>query len=641
MKRIITSITIFLALIVNAQETKLKRANQDYDDYAYIDAAKVYEQVAASGYRSEELFKKLGNTYYFKANYTEAEKWYQELYKLNKDMAPEYLLRFSQSLKAVGKEKEAEEIYDRFMDRTGILNNEFSSSSDYLKIIAKNSDRYQVKALPINSNGTDYGAFVQDGVLYFSSTRNLKRRSGVDTWSDEAFLDIYSIDYNKKEGTYGKPMTLKGSVNTKLHESSPVLTKNGKTMYFTGTNSTAKIKKGKNEKVQLKIYRATKVGDKWKNIEDLSINGDNYSNVHPVLGPYGKRLYFSSNMPSSLGQTDLFVAAINADGSMGKPKNMGSKINTKGRESFPYITEDNELYFSSDGHFGLGGYDVFYIDLKTTGMQLLNVGMPVNGPADDFAFSIDNATKKGFFSTNREQVDNIYGFTETRPISEFLEAVLTGMVTDKDTGKPIKNAVIKITSDDKNNEHTVTTDENGRYATTINKFNTHTITVAKKEYDTTDGFISKGQDEYQMDFQLARNILAVNTNSDANGRVDLSDILNIEQIYFDFNSSILRSRSKVELEKISVAMKQQPKLKIEIFAHADSRGDDKYNVWLSERRARKARQYLIKSKIDPSRIVFKGYGESRLKNNCADNVDCTEEEHQLNRRIEFIILRNK
>lgn len=633
---IITSMALFLVLIGSAQEAKLKNANQKYDDYAYLDAAKIYEQVAESGYRSEELFEKLGNTYYFKADYEEAEKWYQELYKLDNDMGPEYLLRFSQSLKAVGKEKEAEEIYDRFLNKTGILNEGFSSSSDYLKIIAKNSNRYQIKALPLNSKGTDYGSFVQDGVLYFSSTRNLKGRRGVDVWSDEAFLDIYSIGYDKEGNTHGRPMALKGDVNTKLHESSPVLTKNGRTMYFTGTNATRRIKKGKNEKDRLKIYRATKVGEKWVNIEDLSINGDNYSNVHPVLGPNGKRLYFSSNMPSSIGQTDLFYATINADGTLGKPKNLGPKINTKGRESFPYITGDNELYFSSDGHFGLGGYDVFYIDLKTTGMQLLNVGMPINGPADDFAFSMDNRTKKGFFSTNREEVDNIYRLTETRSIDEILEAQLTGVVTDRDTGKPIKNAAIEINSTDKNNSYSVTTDENGGYTTTINRFRAYIITVAKKEYDTTDDFIAKGQDRYRKDFRLVRNVLVVNTN----GGADLSDILNIEQIHFDFNSSYLRDRSKIELEKISVAMKQRPKLKIEIFAHADSRGGDKYNIWLSERRARRARQYLIESEIDPSRIIFKGYGESRLLNDCGDNVDCTVEEHQQNRRIEFIIVRD-
>ena len=636
MKHLVTGISIFFMLIGTAQETKLKKANQSYDDFAYIDAAKVYVQVAESGYKSEELFKKLGNTYYFKANYTDAEKWYQELYKLNNDIGTEYLLRFSQSLKAVGKEKKAEEIYDKFLNKTGVMNEGLSSSSDYLNIIAKNSNRYHIKALPINSDDTDYGAFVQDGVLYFSSTRNLKGRRGVDVWSNEAFLDIYSADYNKEEETYGSPVALKGDVNTKLHESSPVLTKDGKTMYFTRTNATPRIKSDKKEKVQLKIYRATKVGKKWKNIEDLSINGDNYSNVHPVLGPNGKRLYFSSNMPSSLGQTDLFYATINSDGTLGKPKNLGPKINTKGRESFPYITEDNELYFSSDGHFGLGGYDVFYIDLKTTGMQLLNVGMPINGPTDDFAFSIDNTTKKGFFSTNREEVDNIYGFTETRPIYEILEAQLTGVVTDSDTGKAIKNVDIEINSIDKNNGYRLTTDENGGYATTINRFMPYTITVSKKDYDTTDGFIDKGQNEYRKDFQLMRNVLAVNTSD----RVDLSGILNIEQIQFDFNSSYLRNKSKVELEKISVVMKQRPKLKIEIFAHADSRGGDNYNIWLSERRARRARQYLIKSKIDPSRIIFKGYGESRLLNNCGDNVDCTVEEHQQNRRIEFIIVRD-
>jgi len=151
MKHIITSVGIFLALICNAQEAKMKNANHKYNDYAYLDAAKIYEQVAKSGYRSEELLKKLGNTYYFNANYEEAEKWYQELYTLNNDIEPQYLLRFSQSLKAVDKEKEAEEIYNKFLNKTSILHEGFSSSSDYLNIIAKNGNRYNIQLLPINS----------------------------------------------------------------------------------------------------------------------------------------------------------------------------------------------------------------------------------------------------------------------------------------------------------------------------------------------------------------------------------------------------------------------------------------------------------------------------------------------------------
>jgi len=480
---------------------------------------------------------------------------------------------------------------------------------------------------------TDYGAFVQDDVLYFSSTRNLKGRRGIDVWSDEAFLDIYSVGYDKDGNIYGKPRPVKGDVNTKLHESSPVLTKDGKTMYFTRTNGTPTIKNGKTKKDQLKIYRATKVNEKWINIEDLSINGDNYSNAHPVLGPNEKRLYFSSNMPSSLGQTDLFYTTINSDGTLGKPKNMGPKINTKGRESFPFVTEKNELYFSSDGHFGLGGYDVFYIDLKTTGMQLLNIGIPVNGPADDFAFSKDDTTKKGFFSTNRDEVDNIYSFTETRPIEKIFETKLTGVVTNSTTGEPLKNVEIEINSIDKKNNYTITTDENGSYAITINKFRSYTITAFKEAYNTTNDFITNGQYMCRKDLQLLPNVLVVNTNE----RIALSDILNIEQIYFDFNSSFLRNKARVMLRKISDALKQSPTMKIEILAHTDSRGGNKYNIWLSERRARRAKQDLIKSKIDPSRIIFRGYGESRLLNDCGDNVDCTAAEHQQNRRIEFIV----
>lgn len=637
MKHIITSMTLLFVLISNAQESKLKKANQKYDDLSYIDAAKVYLQVAESGYKSEELFKKIGNTYYFKADYKDAEKWYGELYKLNsKTLETEYLLRYSQSLKAVGKEKKAEHVYDQFLNASGILNKEFSSSSDYLKIIEENSNRYNINPLPINSNNVDYGAFMHENTIYFSSTRNLKKRRSVDVWSNEPFLDIYSVHYNKDENTYDEPVAIKGDVNNRFHESSPAITKDGKTMYFTRTNSTPRIKTNKKDKVQLKIYRATKVGDEWTNIEDLSINGDNYSNVHPALSPDENTLYFASNMPLSIGQTDIFSVAINKDGSFGKPKNLGPKVNTKGRESFPFITNNYELYFSSDGHFGLGGYDVFYMDLKATGKQLLNVGMPVNGPTDDFAFSINNHTKTGFFSSNRTEVDNIYGFTETKSIKELLEAVVTGVVTDKATGLPIAYATLTINSDDNTIKYDIAAKEDGSFSTTINKFKAHTITVKNKGYDTTDAFIAKGEDAYQVDIQLVQNVFEIS----ADAMSDLAKMLNTSHIYFDLNKSSIKKEAEIELEKIIAVMKQYPNLRIDVRSHTDSRANDSYNMILSNKRAKATINYLITRGINKDRLTGKGYGESQLLNGCKNGTTCTEAQHQENRRSEFIVLQN-
>ena len=564
----------------------------------------------------------------------EAKKWYEKLYELNNNNLEEaYLLRYSQTLKASGKTKQAETLYDQFLSVSGILNEEFTSSSDYLNIIEKNSDRYTIEVLPINSEGIDYGAFIFNKTLYFSSSRSLGKKETIDAWSNKPFLDIYEVKYNEGENTYEDPLPLEGDINTRFHECSPVITKDGNTMYFTRTNSTPRIKKSKKESVQLKIYRATKVEGQWTNIEDLSINGDNYSNAHPVLSPDETILYFVSDMPSSLGETDLYAVPIKNDGTIGKPKNLGPKINTKGRESFPYITKDNELYFSSDGHFGLGGYDIFYIDLKVTGRQLLNVGAPINGAADDYAFFINNKSKKGFFSSNRSETDNIYSFNETIPIKEILEAEFSGRVVDNETGQPIPNTTIAIESEDKTIKYQVITGEDGHFQTTLNKFKSHTITVTNKDFEPTDVFLEKGKEAYKKDFKLVRNVFKISKDN----TTDLSKVLNVKHIYFDLDKATIKEEAKIELEKIVAAMQQYPNLKIDIRSHTDSRASKAYNMVLSNKRAQATIDYLVNRGIDKSRLSGRGYGESQLLNTC---TICTEEQHSRNRRSEFIVIQN-
>lgn len=616
-----------------SQSASLKKANQKYENFNFIDASKIYLKVAKSGYESEDLLKKLGNLYYFKANYTEAEKWYEKLYTLNHTtLESDYLLRYSQTLKATGKEPEAEKIYNQFLSSSKLLNNEFSSSKDYLDIIEENGDRYNIEALSINYKGTDYGAFIKKETLYFASTRDLKKRNVIDAWNNEPFLDIYSVDYNSSENTFGKPLVLKGDVNTKFHESSPVVTKDGKTLYFTRTNTTPRIKKFKKGTGQLKIYRATKVGDEWTNIEDISINGDNYSNVHPVLSPDENTLYFASNMPSSLGETDIYSVSINKNGSFGKPKNLGSKINTKGRESFPFVTENNELYFSSDGHFGLGGYDVFYIDLNAAEKQLLNVGAPVNGATDDFAFSMNNNSKKGFFSSNRSGTDNIYSFQETKPIKELLEVTFKGSIVDSDTGNPLPNTTINVISEDTHVTYSISADENGWFSTSLNKFKSFTITITNKDYETTDIFLPKIKENYNKNFKLVRNVFDITENNET----DLSKVLHINHIYFDLNKSTINKDAEVELEKVVAAMQQNPNLKIDVRAHTDNRATANYNMMLSNKRAKATIEYLIKRGINKIRLTGRGYGETELINTC---TNCSEYEHLQNRRSEFIIIK--
>lgn len=631
---------LFWGTAAIAQQGKLNRANKKYDDLAFIDASKIYLNVAESGYKSEELFKKLGNTFYFNTNYHDAAKWYGELFALSKDVEAIYYLRYSQALKSIGESELSQQWFDQYAQKAGISDDQLNDARYYMQIIEENSGRYTMTALSTNTSGIDFGASLLKDKLIFASTRDsgsvIKRR---DAWSEMPFLDLYQAHVNE-DGSVTDATKLKGDINSKFHESSAVFTKDGNTMYFTRNNDSPRVKRGKNEERHLKIYRAHWIDEQWTNIEDLSINGENYSTAHPALSPLEDKLYFVSNMPQSLGLTDLFVVNLYDDGSLGAPINLGEKINTKGRESFPYVTKENELYFSSDGHYGLGGYDVFYAKLKGDGFtgNLINVGEPVNSASDDFAFIIKN--KKGYMSSNRPGgmgYDDIYSFVENKPIKDLLKGKIYGTVIDKDTRELISNATIAVLDETNTVVANLKTDSNGYYQTDIDITSQYLIKATNPDYDGDDVLSLRSEigKDREHNFELSRNP----SITEASSGTDLPEILNIA-IYFDLDRSLIRPDAEVELEKIVSAMKLYPHLKIAIASHTDSRDNDSYNKNLSERRAQSTLEYLVNRGIDRNRLAARGYGESRLINNCSNGVECSEKQHQKNRRSEFIIANN-
>ncbi|WP_161433341.1 carboxypeptidase-like regulatory domain-containing protein [Poritiphilus flavus] len=501
-------------LRVSAQENRLKKANKDYEELAFPDATSIYLKIAESGFKSEELFQKLGNNYYFNAKYADALKWYAELLDLNNSPEdPIYLLRYSQTLKALGHNKESEIMYNRFQER--ILGEDANYSTDaqfYLNLIADNSNRYTLQPLTINTDKVEFGATVLgDKLIYTAAGEMSGPVKRIHSWTNEIFYDFYQAKI-EENGNLGKAEKMPGNLNSRYNESSVVFTKDGNTAYFTRNNTTPKSKKVKGRKDNLKIYRATKVNDKWKNIEDLSINSDIYSNAHPALSPDERSLFFASNMPGSLGQTDIFMVEINADGSLSEPENLGPGINTRGRESFPFVSGDQELYFSSDGHFGLGSYDVFYVDLTAKTHQIINLGKPINSSFDDFAFWIDNKTHQGYFSSNRQGgkgQDDIYRFTEIIPIKKAISNTISGKVTDEKTGEPQEGVTITFRDMENNILASVTTDESGSYTQEINRYLEHRLVAHKNGFETTDKFIAQGAPAREVDFSLKANIVEI------------------------------------------------------------------------------------------------------------------------------------
>ncbi|MGA9639628.1 OmpA family protein [Flavobacterium sp.] len=614
---------------MNAQSSKLEKANADFNILKYADARKKYLDLTKKGNVSEEVLQNLGDVYYYNSDYSQSKEMYELLYTTYKEKVDKiYLLRYAQSLLAVGNASEAEVIYDKFLKKGGV-NNDFKSVKDYIKIIDKHTDRYVLGFLPINSKGTDFGGFINDGHFYFSSNNSSAINKKIDQWSDKNFLDIKVADYDEVNHVFGTVKEPKGKLSTKYHDSSPIITKDGNTMYFTRT-SVSLDKKNKGKQIdRLKIYKASKINGKWDAIEDLSINGETYSNAHPALSNDEKKLYFSSDMPTTLGQTDIFYVDIDSNGSLGTPQNLGPSVNTVGRESFPYISSDNELYFSSDGHFGFGGLDVYYIDLSKDNKQLFNIGAPINSSSDDFSFSINNKTNKGFFSSNRNQDDNIYSIVQILSVKSVLLYNIRGLVVDAATNKPLANVNLKVLDKNNNIIAQFTSNNKGEYAFELNTLQRVVINAETEGYKITTVPVEVREDSNVFNISMTKNEIEWHKNN------DLAKILKLKNIYFNFDSARLRSDALVELDKIVLNMVKSPKLHIEVRSHTDNRANEAYNMKLSYERATSTLLYLIKKGINPNRLSAKGFGESQPLHKCEV---CTEAQNQENRRSEFIII---
>jgi len=640
-KHIVSS--IFLALIAlkgNAQTASQNKADKDYTQYAYIDAIGTYEKVAEKGYKDETMFQRLGNAYYFNGELIKAAKWYDALFEMNAEQEPEYYYRYAQTLKAMGDYAKADKILEAFnkktaTDKRGIL---FENNKNYLEQIKVNSGRFEIANAGINSKQTDYGSAYYNDKIVFASARDT---GGVSRktfkWTNKAFTNLYLAEL-KADGTLGEPERFQKKINSKFNESTPVFTKDGKTMYFT-RNNYLKGKRGRDDQkiTLLKLYKAEFIKDKWANITELPFNSNQYSTAHPALSNDEKKLYFASDMPGTLGQSDLYSVTINDDKTFGKPENLGPAINTEGRETFPFIAADNQLYFASDGRPGLGGLDVFVSTIKNdnTFTAVQNVGAPINSKQDDFAFIINSDTSNGFFSSNREGGignDDIYKITETRKL--LCEQKLKATIVDLETNKILDNAKVTLLDEQFKVIDEVVTQADGSFTFNVECTKKYYVRATKEDYETKEVpvTITGEAGETSVVVALEKRIKPIGVGT------DLAKTLNIPIIYFDLDKSFIRKDAAFELEKILVVMKQYPKMKIDVRSHTDSRQTAEYNIGLSNRRAKATVQWLTKNGIASNRLTGKGYGESQLINNCADGVSCTEAEHQLNRRSEFIII---
>lgn len=646
MKNRILYFIVFCIVSTNVYSQKLKeqKADQEYQNFAYFDAIKTYERIYSKGYKNQSLLEKLGNSYYFNADLENAAKWYGRLFEFSKDITPEYYYRYAQSLKAIKDYKRAQEIMILFdQKRSNEIRAKLDmAQKDYLTQIKKNSGRYIIENAGINSVYSDYGSSFYNDKLVFTTARDtgsfIKRKH---SWTGESFTNLYSADIDGN-GMLSNATKFTKYLNTRYHESTPAFTKDGKTAYFT-RNNYLNGKKGSDSDNSnlLKIYKATLVEGKWTNITELPFDSDGYSVAHPALSPDEKTLYFSSNMPGTIGKSDLFKVAIHLDGSFGTPINLGDAINTEGKETFPMVTAEGELYFASDGHPGLGGLDIFVAQITSEGSykNVQNVGEPINSPKDDFGFLINDQTRIGYFTSNREGGiggDDIYKFIELKKL--ICEQALSGIVTDKETGMPLAGAKVTLSDGEFKILKEITTSADGTFDFgKVECESKYYIKTDKLAYNTEENptIISDESGKTFVKVELQKTI---NPYTVGQG---LEKVLEIKQIYFDLNKSNITPLAEIELAKILDVLQQNPTMTIDVRSHTDCRQSAKYNMALSDKRVKSTIAWLVSKGIDKSRLTGRGYGESQLVNDCGcegnKKSDCTEAEHQANRRSEFII----
>lgn len=619
-KTYITLSFVFAGLVASAQNKDTQAADKLYNRYEYIDAAEEYLKLVSANKADNYVYRQLADSYYNVFNTAEAAKWYAKATEEKQDAEVYY--RYAQMLKADGKYDQANKQMEKFAamapnDQRAIA---FKREPNYIPRLKNQMKLFDSKTMDINSDKSDFAAVLtNDNTLYFASARNTAKKTY--GYNDEPYLDLYYATRNA-DGTYSKPMEVNG-VNTKFHDGPATLSADGNTMYFSSeTFKDGQFDKDKSKKLKygkVGLFKATKEGDKWTNIKALPFNNKDYNVGNPSLSKDGKTLYFSSDMPGGIGGSDIWKVAVNGDNDYGTPENLGNKINTEGRENFPFITDENKLYFSSEGRQGFGGLDVFVVDLNA-GMEVKNVGMPVNSEKDDFAFSFNTVNKVGFFSSNRGGQDDIYAAIPVCGLQ------INATAKNAKTGELLSGASVAILDEKNNLIETKYTTADGFVGYAVDCDKPYTLQVSKE------GFVSKTIPVSKKD----GGDLPIIAELDPIDVIVTETEVILNDIFFEYNKSNITKEGAFELDKLVQVMKNSPEMVIMVKSHTDSRGTDKFNMNLSERRAKATVQYVISKGIAKDRISGKGYGESEPKVTCDK---CSEEEHAKNRRSEFMIVK--
>ncbi len=670
----ITFIIISLIFVQLSFGQKKTRADRFFEKGDFINAAKYYEEELDKK-RHKKAIENIAVCYYNIFEYRFASRYLKQLVKgkyseKDKTYNNQYNFKLYQVLSALGDYETALDYFKLYKENQSISLDPSESIEVIEAFKLKNSD-YTIKKTQFNSDASDFGAIKFNDSVYFTSDRDNKQLLRKKyKWTHQSFLDIYTVKVNEDNDTIGSIKSLPKTVNSKLHEGNFCFTNDGNTLYISRSNYTNGKKEFNEQSANnIHLYKTTRVDGKWSKLEKLTFNKNGFSYQHPALSPDGKKLYFSSDIEGGYGSFDLYYVNIEVDGTHSIPVNLGKTINTENREHFPFISQEGNLFFASNGHLGLGMLDNFVSErVNDVFTKPINLGAPINSRYDDFSLNYYNA-EEGFFSSNRNKKnDDIFKFTQTGEI--FIREYINRFeVRDIETKAYIPNTAV-VLKDKKGGE---------KYTNTLDSLAFFNINLLPDDYEfeaKNDAYIPKTLNVTVVEKQDQKHILYLKKvpppppidpievvidekkidkklkEEDPKRFELLTDVegppvvekdgklfFQLEPIYFNFDKWDIRADSKKILDELAVKLERYPNIYLKISSHTDSRGTVRYNQFLSERRAESTRNYLaLEGFVNARRMKFQGFGELDPMVSCP-MMDCTDEEHQLNRRSEFEIVK--
>lgn len=667
MNRIITSI-ICIAFAVSAfgssdskkTQRLIAKGERAYDNFVYTKAVEYFEKALEEKEEADaEVCLKIADSYRLMNKPKSAEKWYAKV--TNYDlMTDQDLMNYTQTLLKNGKDAEAKAVSSRIKTADLSQYKRLNAIED-ISTYYRDSLAYFVENMNVNTEQSEFSpTFVDDGFAFVSNRERKGVRQASYGWDDTYFLDLYYSEVEDGQIMEPKPMTKR--INTIFHEGPATFFDGGNKLIFTRNNFNLGEERTSVEGInKLKLYYTEKSGSgKWSRPVGVPFNSDDYSVGHPTFDEATQTLYFASDMPGGFGKSDIYKVSY-TDGKWGTPENLGNEINTVEDDLFPYIDQGSKLYFASHGHPGIGGLDIYEVNLAENG-EVTNMGFPINTPDDDFGMVLrDNA---GFLSSNREGGrgnDDLYMVT-------IYAYDINARLVDAETGVELSGE-LNATEDSKS--EALATSTNGKvsfnivrgrnlnfsgssegYESNAIDFKTATIPLDAKSF-TVDVPLSKlalfaeiikvinpGRLELISNDETLREFDGsfADLEADLKGKnYKITKIHEVEAIYYDFDKSNIREDAALNLDKLVALMEEFGELKVVLAAHTDSRGSNAYNEGLAKRRVDSAKEYLLAKGVDSTRILMESFGETQLLNDCEDGVNCDQDAHQLNRRTEVSV----